>query len=263
MNRRRLRLAILLFACLAAVSQIGSSAQRVGGSTAASSSQQEMVREYCIGCHSQKAKVAGVSLEGLDFNDVASNAELWENVLRKVRTGQMPPARSPQPDAPAAASFVAWLEGSLDKAAAAHPNPGRPAVHRLNRAEYSNAVRDLLALDIKPGMALPVDDSGYGFDNIGDVLTLSPALLERYMSVARRVSRLAIGDRTIKPTEERFQPRPPIGMSASAMICPSFRVADCRFNIISLLMANIFCALRRHRMVTRGNRPDFTKYDCQ
>ncbi|MDQ3012708.1 MAG: DUF1592 domain-containing protein, partial [Acidobacteriota bacterium] len=207
MKQRRLRLGILLFAGLAAVSQISSSAQRAGGNTAATSIQRGMVQEYCIGCHSQKANVAGVSLEGLDFNNVGSEADIWEKVLRKVRTGQMPPARSPQPDAHAAASFVTWLEGSLDKAAAAHPNPGRPAVHRLNRVEYSNAVRDLLALDIKPGMALPVDDSGYGFDNIGDVLTLSPALLERYMSAARRVSRLAIGDRTIKPAEERFQPR--------------------------------------------------------
>ncbi|MEO6723685.1 MAG: DUF1587 domain-containing protein, partial [Blastocatellia bacterium] len=207
MKQRRLRLGILLFAGLAAVSQISSSAQRAGGNTAATSIQLGMIQEYCIGCHSQKANVAGVSLEGLDFNNVGSDAGIWEKVLRKVRTGQMPPARSPQPDAHAAASFVTWLEGSLDKAAATHPNPGRPAVHRLNRAEYSNAVRDLLALDIKPGMALPVDDSGYGFDNIGDVLTLSPALLERYMSAARRVSRLAIGDRTIKPVEERFQPR--------------------------------------------------------
>src|SRR5581483_9741529 len=88
-----------------------------------------------------------------------------------------------------------------------NPNPGRPSVHRLNRAEYSNAIRDLLAVDIKPGLSLPVDDSGYGFDNIGEVLSLSPALLEKYMSAARRVSRLAVGDSTIKPTEERFQPR--------------------------------------------------------
>lgn len=207
MNQRRLRLGIFLFACLVAISQISSSAQRAGVNLTPISTQQELVQEYCIGCHNQKAKVAGVSLEGLDLTNVGGDAGIWEKVLRKVRTGQMPPVRSPQPDSSAAASFVTWLEGSLDKAATAHPNPGRPAVHRLNRIEYSNAVRDLLALDIKPGMALPVDDSGYGFDNIGDVLTLSPALLERYLSVAHRVSRLAIGDRTIKPVEERFQPR--------------------------------------------------------
>jgi hypothetical protein len=118
----------------------------------------------------------------------------------------MPPVGMPPPEPKAVTAFVNWLESSLDKAAAANPNPGRPAPHRLNRAEYSNAIRDLLAVDIKPGMALPVDDSGHGFDNIGEVLTLSPALLEKYLSAARRVSRLALGDLTMKPSEDRFTP---------------------------------------------------------
>ena len=112
--------------------------------------------------------------------------------------------RPPRPTAPVAAAFANSLEASLDKAAAASADPGRPAIHRLNRAEYSNAVRDLLAVDIKPGSLLPADDSGYGFDNIGDVLSVSPALLERYMSVARTVSRLAVGDTAIKPGQEEF-----------------------------------------------------------
>ena len=108
----------------------------------------------------------------------------------------------------AAAAFGNWLETSLDAEAAAHPNPGRPAaVHRLNRAEYSNAIRDVLALDINPGSQLPVDDSGYGFDNIGDVLSMSSALLDRYMSVGRKIARLAVGDPTLKPGEEIFEPR--------------------------------------------------------
>jgi hypothetical protein len=119
----------------------------------------------------------------------------------------MPPVKAPQPETAETAGFVTWLEASLDRAARLNPNPGRPAVHRLNRAEYSNAIRDLLAVDVQPGQWLPVDDSGYGFDNIGEVLTLSPALLEKYLSAARRVSRLAVSDRTIKPVEERFQPR--------------------------------------------------------
>ena len=110
----------------------------------------------------------------------------------------------PRPTAAASASFLKWLEDALDRNAALNPNPGRPVVHRLNRAEYSNAIRDLLALDIQAGSTLPVDDSGYGFDNIGDVLSVSPALLERYMSAARRVSRLAIGDPALKPGEEEF-----------------------------------------------------------
>lgn len=116
----------------------------------------------------------------------------------------MPPAGMPRPPAAAITSFTGWLVDSLDKYAAAHPNPGRPAIHRLNRAEYSNTIRDLLALDISPGALLPVDDSGYGFDNIADVLSVSPALLERYMSVARMVSRTAVGDPGQKPADEEF-----------------------------------------------------------
>jgi hypothetical protein len=119
----------------------------------------------------------------------------------------MPPVGLPHPKPEASAAFTAWLTGELDNAAAANPNPGRPTIHRLNRAEYSNAVRDLLALDIKPGSKLPNDDSGYGFDNIGDVLSLSPILIERYMSVARMVSRLAVGDVKTRPEEDIFEPQ--------------------------------------------------------
>jgi Protein of unknown function (DUF1592)/Protein of unknown function (DUF1588)/Protein of unknown function (DUF1595)/Protein of unknown function (DUF1585)/Protein of unknown function (DUF1587) len=150
---------------------------------------------------------AGVSLEGIDFSDPAANAAIMERVLRKVRTGEMPPSGMPRPPAPVLTAFTKSLETTLDQAAAAHPNPGRPAIHRLNRAEYSNAIRDILALDIQPGSSLPVDDSGYGFDNIGDVLSVSPALLEKYMSMARLVSRLAIGDTNVKPSVEDFSAR--------------------------------------------------------
>ena len=170
-------------------------------------SQSALVKQYCIGCHNSKLKTAGVSLEGLDWNNAGDNASVWERVLRKVRTGQMPPAGLPHPDAAVSASFTKGLESSLDQAAAANPNPGRPAVHRLNRAEYSNAIRDLLAVDIKPGSLLPIDDSGYGFDNIGDVLSISPVLLERYLSAARLISRLAVGDPTIKPSEDEYLAR--------------------------------------------------------
>lgn len=170
------------------------------------SAQRAFINENCVACHNDKAKTADISLVGVDYDNVSRSAAVWEKVLRKVRTGEMPPAGLPRPAAAEVKSFVTWLEPSLDAAAKANPNPGRPAVHRLNRAEYSNAIRDLLAVDIQPGLSLPVDDSGYGFDNIGEVLTLSPALLEKYMSAARRISRLAIGDLTIKPTEERFAP---------------------------------------------------------
>ncbi len=158
-------------------------------------------------CHNQKALTGGVSLEGIDFSNAAANAAIMERVLRKVGSGEMPPAGMPRPAAAISAAFTKSLADTLDKAAAANPNPGRPAVHRLNRAEYSNAIRDVLALDIQPGSSLPADDSGYGFDNIGDVLSVSPALLEKYISVARMVSRLAVGDASVKPSVEEFSSR--------------------------------------------------------
>jgi hypothetical protein len=163
--------------------------------------------KYCIGCHNAKLSTAGVSLQGINFSDTGSNAGVMERVIRKVHSGEMPPAGIPRPPAAVAANFTGTLETTLDRAAASHPNPGRPAVHRLNRAEYSNVIRDVLALDIQPGSMLPIDDSGYGFDNIGDVLSMSPALLERYMSVARIISRMAVGDVNLKPGVEEFQAR--------------------------------------------------------
>jgi hypothetical protein len=167
---------------------------------------QPLIATYCVGCHNQKVQTGGLALDSVDPAHPAADADKWERVLRKLRRGEMPPPGAPRPDPAVTASFAASLEASLDRAAAANPNPGRPAVHRLNRAEYSNAVRDLLAVDIRAGDSLPVDDSGYGFDNIADVLSMSPSLLERYITTARLVSRLAVGDLTIKPAEERFLP---------------------------------------------------------
>ena len=171
------------------------------------SSYQAMMQRYCVVCHNNRAKTADVTFEGLNLANVGGNGELLEKVLRKIKTGQMPPAGMPRPDAPQREAFSSWLEASLDAEAAAHPNPGRPAIHRLNRAEYSNAIRDVFDLDIHAGALLPVDDTGYGFDNIGDVLSLSPTLLDRYLSLARRISRMAMGDLTLKPSEETFEPR--------------------------------------------------------
>ena len=141
-----------------------------------------MMKQYCIACHSSKLKTAGVSLEDSDLHKVADDADLWEKVLRKLDAKEMPPAGLPHPSAASLKQFTNYLETELDRAAAAHPNPGQPTFHRLNRNEYSNAVRDLLAIDLKPGDSLPLDDTGYGFDNIGDVLSLSPVLVERCMT---------------------------------------------------------------------------------
>jgi cytochrome c551/c552 len=169
------------------------------------------VQKHCTACHNDKSKAAGLSLQGLDLAAVPARADTWEKVLRKVRSGEMPPPNvRVRPEAAEASALASFLETTLDRAAVENPNPGRPAVHRLNRAEYSNAIRDLLAIDIKPGAWLPVDDSGYGFDNIGAVLSTSPVLLERYMSAARRISRLAVGDLAQKPHEEIYDaPRDP------------------------------------------------------
>ena len=126
---------------------------------------------YCVTCHNDTLKTGGLSLQSLALADAPEHAAIWEKVARKLRSGEMPPStvRS-RPDGQVAAAFATHLETTLDRTAVAHPNPGRAPVHRLNRAEYSNAVRDLLGVDVRPGEWLPVDDSGYGFDNIAEVL---------------------------------------------------------------------------------------------
>ncbi|MCH7804816.1 MAG: DUF1592 domain-containing protein [Acidobacteria bacterium] len=156
--------------------------------------------QYCVTCHNEKARTAELLLDTANVENVGEGPELWEKVVKKLRTGAMPPAGLPRPDQAIYDSFATYLETELDRAAAANPNPGRPVMHRLNRVEYTNAVRDLLAVDIDGETLLPADDSRYGFDNIGDVLTVSPVLLERYLSAARKISRLAVGDPDTAPT---------------------------------------------------------------
>jgi mono/diheme cytochrome c family protein len=165
-----------------------------------------LVGTYCVTCHNDKLKTGGLSLQSLAATDAPEHAPIWEKVARKLRSGEMPPPTvRARPDAQVAAAFATYLETTLDRAAVSHPNPGRAPVHRLNRAEYSNAIRDLLAVDVRPGEWLPVDDSGYGFDNIAEVLSTSPALLDRYMSAALKVSRLAVGDLSVKPAEQIYE----------------------------------------------------------
>jgi hypothetical protein len=153
-----------------------------------------LLDRYCVTCHNTRLKTAGLSLDDLDIGAIGSHAETWEKVLRKIRAGQMPPVGRPRPDAAAASAFTSALAASLERAADASPNPGRPAVHRLNRTEYTNSIRDLLALEIDGRTLLPADDTdAHGFDNNADVLTVSPALAARYLSAARKISRLAVG----------------------------------------------------------------------
>ena len=154
-----------------------------------------MLSRYCTTCHNERLKTGGLALDRMDAGNVAPHAEVWEKVVRKLRAGVMPPAGRPRPDKAAYDALAAGIEAALDRSAAANPNPGRtPAFHRLNRTEYRNAVRDLLALDIDVAAVLPADDSSYGFDNIGDILGVTPTLIEGYLEAARRVSQEAVGD---------------------------------------------------------------------
>ena len=153
--------------------------------------------KHCLGCHNDRARVAGLSVSGLEIGNVAPHTELWEKVLHKIATGQMPPAGRPRPEAAESKQMTSWLATTLDRAAAANPDPGRVGLHRLNRAEYANAIRDLFGLDVNAKALLLPDEADEGFDNVAASLALSPAHLERYLAAAREISRLAIGDRTL------------------------------------------------------------------
>ena len=155
------------------------------------------LKQYCLGCHNDRARMGTLSLESLDPTKIAGHEDVWEKVVRKVRTGMMPPEGAPKPAAAARAGFASSLEAQLDRAALARPDPGTPALHRLNRAEYANAIRDLLAVDIDVTAMLPPDDSAAGFDNNADVLGVSPAHIEGYASAAAKISRIAVGDPSI------------------------------------------------------------------
>jgi mono/diheme cytochrome c family protein len=152
------------------------------------------IDSYCVTCHNGRLKTGGLALDALDLANVAPHAEQWEKVVVKLRAGLMPPAGMPRPQQAIIDDFTSALESSLDQAAATNPNPGRTEpFHRLNRAEYQNAIRDLLALDVDATNWLPTDEISYGFDNIAGVLKLSPLLTERYLNTAQKVARLALG----------------------------------------------------------------------
>ncbi|MBI4473773.1 MAG: DUF1592 domain-containing protein [Acidobacteria bacterium] len=187
---------LLLVVCFPVLFHAGTGPQRTASGPTASSSQGELVNRYCTACHNDQARTAGLSLSSIGTANVGANAETWEKVLHKFRTGQMPPAGRPRPDEGTSRVFITWLETELDRAAAANPNPGRVGVHRLNRTEYANAIRDLLALEINAKALLLPDEADEGFDNNAASLALSPAHLDRYVSAAREISRLAVGDPT-------------------------------------------------------------------
>jgi len=163
------------------------------GAVSPASSHRGTLERYCVTCHNQRLATAGLKLDEADVAKPGEGAEIWEKVVRKLRTGMMPPPNMPQPSMEDRRALLSWLETSLDKAAAAKPNPGRTeTLRRLNRTEYQNAIRDLLSVDIDAASFLPADESGHGFDNV-TVGDLPPALLDRYISAAQKISALAIG----------------------------------------------------------------------
>jgi uncharacterized protein DUF1592/uncharacterized protein DUF1588/uncharacterized protein DUF1587/uncharacterized protein DUF1585/uncharacterized protein DUF1595 len=166
-----------------------------------------LLNRYCVTCHNDTAKTGGLTLAAIDVAHPDVDAEVWEKVIRKLRAGLMPPAGAPRPERGALEAFRRGLEASIDRAALAAPNPGATSLHRLNRNEYGNAVRDLLAVDIDAAAMIPADDSAEGFDNIADVLGTSPALIERYVGAAAKISRLAVGNTDLGPVSTTYKVR--------------------------------------------------------
>ncbi len=210
----RITLTALLLALLATVAT--AQAGPIQGQVAAvdDGSPREVLDRYCVACHNTRRQIGGLALDTVDPMAVEEAPALWEKVAAKLRARMMPPAPRPRPEEATYVAFVAHLESALDDAASDKPNPGRPVAHRLNRAEYVNAVRELVGLNVDGRELLPPDESGYGFDNIADVLSLSPGLLERYLLAAAKISRQAIGDPTLRPTTVTYKTSPLLSQDA-------------------------------------------------
>jgi len=175
------------------------------GGAAAQQAQKALVDRYCVTCHNARTRAGGLALADMNFATVANDAEVWERVIRKLRAGMMPPTGSLRPDAASHQGLVQFLETTIDQAAAAAPNPGRTeSLHRLNRAEYRNAVRDVLGVEVDVAQLLPADDASYGFDNMAGVLRLNQSNMERYLAAAMRVSRAAVGGAPSAPGSTTF-----------------------------------------------------------
>src|SRR5437762_3555360 len=224
-------------------------AQQPQTADSVNSQNRAMLDKYCVTCHNQRLKTAGLTLDNVDLAHPAAGAEVWEKVIRKVRAEMMPPVGAPRPEKSALDTLAAYFETSIDKVAAASPNPGRTVLHRLNRAEYGNTIRDLFALDaVDINQYLPPDPEAYGFDNIADSLGTSPALMERYLAVAWKVARMAMADAKIPATTETFRARMdltqrdhieglPLGTRGGMVIQYNFPV-DAEYEIRPKLWAN-------------------------
>jgi mono/diheme cytochrome c family protein len=179
--------------------------QAQGGTAITAADRERMLGQFCSGCHNDKMKTANMSVQVLHADNIGAHTATWEKILRRVSLGEMPPRGRPRPSKEQIADFTHWLEASLDKMGEENPNPGRATLRRLNRAEYANAVRDLLDLQIDVSADLPFDDSGYGFDNIADVLTVSRTLMDKYIRVGGRVSRTATGQLSRTPVVAEYK----------------------------------------------------------
>ncbi len=211
--------------------------------------QAELIDTYCTKCHNEEDWAGSLDLNLLNRNNVVSDAETWEKVMRKFRGNMMPPKGNERPDAKEKAEFVSWLQDSIDSAILAHPNPGKSSLHRLNRTEYGNAIRDLFGLQVDISEFLPADDEGYGFDNIADVLRTSPSLLEQYLLASRKISELAVGDPALTPISKVYKVAPdlpqvqhipglPLGTRGGILIEHNFPL-DAEYEFNSVLVRNI------------------------
>jgi hypothetical protein len=197
-----------LVVCASVSERIGSaqSTSSTPSKPTSSTLSRALVDQYCVGCHNQKVKTAGIAFDTADLADVSTHADVWEKAARKLRGGMMPPPGVRRPAAAAVETFVTALERHLDAAAARNPNPGRVALHRLNRAEYANAIDDLLGIRVDASALLPKDDEADGFDNLASVLTVSPSFLDQYISAARVVSARALGNAAARPGSATYRP---------------------------------------------------------
>jgi cytochrome c5 len=221
----------------------------VNATAAPISAQRALLDQYCVTCHNQQIKTAGLMLDKADLNDIPGGAAMWEKVVMKLRAGMMPPLGRPKPDHAAIESMVALLEKGLDQGSTARPEPGRASLHRLNRTEYGNAIRDLLDINVDVKELLPPDDESNGFDNIADVLKVSPSLLEQYLVAARKISATAVGDPMFIPVSQIFRAPPdrsqdrhieglPLGTRGGVLIKENFPL-DAEYQINIVLLRNV------------------------
>ncbi|HEY4211155.1 MAG TPA: DUF1592 domain-containing protein [Steroidobacteraceae bacterium] len=197
----------VLIGCLSSLPTPAQHSSSPGPSTSplAAEAGHALLDRYCSDCHNVVDWAGGIAYDTLDFDHISNDAQTWEKVVRKLRTQAMPPAGKPRPDKAGYDSLATFLETRLDAAATAEPNPGRPAaVHRLNRVEYTNAIRDLLGIEVDAASLFPADESSAGFDNDGDILSTSALLMERYLIAARQISRTAVGDPTLRPSTTTY-----------------------------------------------------------